>query len=307
MVSQHGTFTSYQVNVDANGLNITGDAANEPSIAVDPTNQKQDDDRLEAVQQRHLQLPPGRWGYTTNGGTSWTFPGVLENNVFRSDPVLVSDDTGRFFYLSLLETFFDDMWRSLNGGQTWTNLATRHRAATSSGSRSITPTASATASNTSAGARLATISAARQFSRSTDGGFTWINPINIPNTPVGNARRGHERQPFYRRRKFGTGQFWCNRSTNAKNGAVTPTFDQSTPVDLGGDHSFLEPINPDGLVGQVFLAVDRSGTSTNNNVYMLASVQPTGVKPEATSCSSAAPTADKPSAPHAGQRRPDQS
>ena len=37
-----------------------------------------------------------------------------------------------------------------------------------------------------------------------------------------------------------------------------------------------EPINPDGLVGQVFLAVDRSGTSTNNNVYMMASVQPTG-------------------------------
>jgi len=30
------------------------------------------------------------------------------------------------------------------------------------------------------------------------------------------------------------------------------------------------------LVGQVFLAVDRSGTSTNNNIYMLASVQPSG-------------------------------
>jgi hypothetical protein len=36
-------------------------------------------------------------GYTTDGGTTWTFPGVLENNVFRSDPVLGSDDTGRFF------------------------------------------------------------------------------------------------------------------------------------------------------------------------------------------------------------------
>ena len=32
MISQHGTFTSYQVNVNANGQNITGDAANEPSI-----------------------------------------------------------------------------------------------------------------------------------------------------------------------------------------------------------------------------------------------------------------------------------
>ena len=32
----------------------------------------------------------------------------------------------------------------------------------------------------------------------------------------------------------------------------------------------------EGLVGQIFLAVDRSGTSTNNNIYMLASVQPAG-------------------------------
>src|SRR5438874_12177515 len=38
MISQFGPFVSYQVNVDANGNNIVGDAANEPSISVDPTN-----------------------------------------------------------------------------------------------------------------------------------------------------------------------------------------------------------------------------------------------------------------------------
>src|SRR6058998_1096754 len=37
MVSPYDTFISYQVNVDAQGNNIVGDAANEPSIAVDPT------------------------------------------------------------------------------------------------------------------------------------------------------------------------------------------------------------------------------------------------------------------------------
>jgi hypothetical protein len=47
-------------------------------------------------------------------------------------------------------------------------------------------------------------------------------------------------------------------------------------VNFGGDIVFAEPINPEGLVGQVFLAADRSGTSTNDNVYMLASVQPFG-------------------------------
>src|SRR5437867_11027508 len=36
MISQFGAFTSFQVNVDAQGLNILGDAANEPSITVDP-------------------------------------------------------------------------------------------------------------------------------------------------------------------------------------------------------------------------------------------------------------------------------
>src|SRR4051794_29046690 len=37
-ISQFGRFTSYQVNVDANGNNVVGDAANEPSITVDPVN-----------------------------------------------------------------------------------------------------------------------------------------------------------------------------------------------------------------------------------------------------------------------------
>ena len=37
MISQYGPFISYQANVDAQGNNIVGDAANEPSISVDPT------------------------------------------------------------------------------------------------------------------------------------------------------------------------------------------------------------------------------------------------------------------------------
>jgi hypothetical protein len=36
-ISQFGVFTSFQVNVDGSGNNILGDAANEPSISVDPT------------------------------------------------------------------------------------------------------------------------------------------------------------------------------------------------------------------------------------------------------------------------------
>src|ERR1700724_2967392 len=122
MISQYDIFTSYQANVDANGNNILGDAANEPSISVDPTNGNKMAIAWRQFNSVTSNFRQGGWGYTTNGGTSWTFPGVLQNNVFRSDPVSNSDETGNFFYLSLLQTFCDDMWRSLNGGQSWTRL-----------------------------------------------------------------------------------------------------------------------------------------------------------------------------------------
>jgi len=70
----------------------------------------------------HPTFRQGGWGYTTDGGVTWTFPGVLQDNVFRSDPVTNSDETGTFFYLSLLQTFCENMYQSSNGGQSWTEL-----------------------------------------------------------------------------------------------------------------------------------------------------------------------------------------
>ena len=49
LISQFGPFTSFQVNVDANCNNILGDAANESSIAVDPTNGNKNDHWLARV------------------------------------------------------------------------------------------------------------------------------------------------------------------------------------------------------------------------------------------------------------------
>ena len=59
-------------------------------------------------------------------------------------------------------------------------------------------------------------------------------------------------------------------------GLLHPPLTKAPQSTLAGDFSFSGTINPEGLVGQLFLAVDRSGTSTNNNIYMMASVQPTG-------------------------------
>ena len=123
MISPHAAFISYQVNVDANGNNIVGDAANEPSISVDPT-----DGNKMAIGWRQFDTITSNFreagvGYTTDAGITWHFPGPLDNGVFRSDPVTNSDETGRFFYLSLLvNNFCGDIWRSINGGQNWTDL-----------------------------------------------------------------------------------------------------------------------------------------------------------------------------------------
>ena len=107
---------------------------------------------------------------------------MLENNVFRSDPVLDADANGSFFYLSLLQTFFDTMWRSLDGGMSWTNLAPAKGGdkqwftidKTNSIGRGFQYQSWSTSGNNYGG---------RQFTRSTDGGLTWLNPINIPNSP----------------------------------------------------------------------------------------------------------------------------
>src|ERR1044071_4689641 len=101
MISPFGAFTSYQVNVDGQGNNIVGDAANEPSIAVDPTDGNKMTIGWRQFNSVQSNFRQGGWGYTTDGGIHWTFPGVLQNNVFRSDPVTKSDEIGQFFYLSL--------------------------------------------------------------------------------------------------------------------------------------------------------------------------------------------------------------
>ena len=276
MISQHGPFISYQVNVDANGQNITGDAANEPSIAVDPMNRNKMTIGWRQFDSVNSNFRQAGWAFTSNGGVSWTFPGVLENNVFRSDPVLAANDVGHFYYLSLLSTFFDDMWRSVDGGQAWTRLGFATGGDkqwftvdnTKSSGHGFQYQWWSTAGNNYGG---------RQFSRSTDGGFTWMNPINIPNSPIwGTLDVDSNGDLFIGGVNGDTLQNWCVRSSNAKDGNATPSFDQATPVDLGGFIVAGKSINPEGILGQMFLAVDRSGSSTNNNVYMLASVQPPG-------------------------------
>jgi len=275
-ISPHGVFTSYQVNVDANGNNIVGDAANECTISVDPTNGNKMVIGWRQFNSVTSNFRQGGWGYTTDAGVHWTFPGVLENNVFRSDPVTDSDETGTFFYLSLLQTFCENMYRSTNGGQSWTQLQPESLAG---GGDKQWFTIDKTGGpghgfqyQSSDGANCS--GSGVQFQRSTDGGITWQAPIIIPSGPTdgtldvdtnGNLFIGGEGNTFS-----------CVRSSNAQIGGQTPTFDHVTQnINMGGDLSG-GGINPAGLDGMLFLAIDHSGGPTNNNIYMLASVLPSG-------------------------------
>src|SRR5437773_12073 len=77
MISQFGPFVSFQVNVDQNGQNIIGDAANECVISVDPTNGNKMTIAWRQFNDVNSNFRQGGWGYTSDGGIHWTFPGVL--------------------------------------------------------------------------------------------------------------------------------------------------------------------------------------------------------------------------------------
>src|SRR6266496_3364420 len=276
-IPPYGAFISYQVNVDANGNNIVGDAANECTISVDPTNTSKMAIGWRQFNSVTSNFRQGGYGYTTDAGITWTFPGVLENNVFRSDPVTNSDETGTFFYLSLLQTFCENMYQSTNGGQSWTELQADGLA---DGGDKQWFTIDKTGGpghgfqyQSSDGINCS--GSGVQFQRSTDGGVTWQAPVIVPDgTDLGTLDVDTNGNLFIGGE--GSSNFNCVRSSNAQFGGQTPTFDRVTPVDLGGSLVFGGAINPGGLAGQAFLAIDRSGGPTNNYIYMLASVVPSG-------------------------------
>jgi hypothetical protein len=123
----HGAYTSVQVNVDVNGDNILGDAANEPSIAIDPTNPARIVIGWRQFDTVESSFRQAGYGYSTDAGRTWTFGGVMHRTVFGSDPVLDAGPGGRIYYSTLLDgALYNELYESLDGGVTWGGVLSRY-------------------------------------------------------------------------------------------------------------------------------------------------------------------------------------
>ena len=270
-------YVSVQVNVDANGDNIVGDAANEPSIAIDPTSPSRMVIGWRQFDTIASDFRQAGWGYTADGGETWTFPGVIEPGVFRSDPVLDSDTQGNFYYNSLT-TDWTDFWChvfiSTDGGQSWDAGTYAH-----GGDKQwmvIDRTDGIGQDNIYADwTSNYSVCYPGHFTRSYDGGQTYLACTSIPGDPFwGTLAIGPDGELYV----CGNG-FVVAKSSTMQDAGQPAQWDFTTTVNLGGSMGYSGGPNPGGLLGQVWIAVDRSDGPTRGNVYLLCSVDPPGADP----------------------------
>lgn len=267
-------FTMVQVNVDGSGQNIIGDAANEPSIAISPV-----DPNVIVIGWRQFDnvtsnFRQAGWGYTVDGGLTWTFPGVIDQGVFRSDPVLDADADGMIYYNSLTSNssvYTCKVFKSSDGGASWNNGADAR-----GGDKqwmTIDRTSGPGAGNIySFWTSYYSSCYPDFFTRSTDGGLYFESCSSIPGNPYwGTMAVGNDGE-LYIGGAGDWGGLMVTRSSNAQVPGSTITWDLATPVDLDGYINASMPVNPVGLVGQASIDVDRSNGPGRDNVYVLASV-----------------------------------
>jgi hypothetical protein len=295
-VISFGGYRSHQVNVDAGGQNIVGDKGNEPTLAFNPLNPANI-----VVGWRRFDSPPtavkhGGYAYSFDGGASWAtgmLPALPQQT--RTDPVLEVDAQGNFYYQSLAVSDSTSVFKSSDGGVTWSEpvyqfkgdknwlaidktggpsdghiYSTWRRPADSNPDPSYVP---------------------KYFSRSTDGGLSYQEPnaaLPVANFGFGRLAIGADGEVYL----FGvdetilsvnalgivrSGHYFL-KSIDAKDPNVSPSF-SAQKVDMGGNSMmFLSPSlqlpNPLGGDGDVQIAADQSNGPLRGNIYLLAHVTP---------------------------------
>ncbi len=268
-----GFFTA-QVNVAAGGANILGDAANEPSIAVNPVNPDKIVIGWRQFDDVNNNFRQAGWGYSSDAGQTWTFPGVIEPFVFRSDPVLEFDAEGNFFYNSLTTYTGDytcEVFKSVDGGATWGPAVQAHGGdkqwmavdvSDGPGKGNMYSSWNASYSSCTPGF----------FTRSADAGASFEDCIAVDGFPYwGTMAVGPSGELYV----TGVGSFggaMVVKSTNAQIAGSSISWNSLAQVDLDGYIVSSDPINPVGIMGQAYVDVDRSTGPGRGYVYVVASV-----------------------------------
>jgi len=266
-------FFATQVNVLDTNLNIVGDAANEPSIAVDPT----DPNRI-AIGWRQFDTVNSNfrqagYGFSADGGQTWTFPGVIEPGVFRSDPVLDSDSAGTFYYNSLTvlgSDYLCDVFKSTDGGATW-DMGTFAQGGDKQWMVIDKSGGLSDGHIYSYWTQYYSVCYPGFFTRSANHGASYEDCVTIPDSPQWGTLAVDAEGYLYVAGTEGF-DFVVVRSSTARDSSQTVTWDYSTTVSLDGDIGYGGGPNPGGLLGQTWIAVDRSNGPYHGNVYLLCSV-----------------------------------
>ena len=278
-VTQRGrTFASIQINVDGEGKNIVGDAANGPTIAVDPRNPEVMVIGWRQFDKTNSNFRQAAYTSSNDGGLTWTQPRTLKPGRFRDDLALAADASGNFYYLTTLMS--PALFKSTDRGNTWT----RHTVANVGQKGWLTIDKSNGAGKGSIYTLWSSSSDSGDscnLARSTDGGASFEPPITLPSPQMkwGTLAVGPESRVYLAGATLDAGGHVVVRSRNADLSKQAPVFDLIRQVKLGGTSGNARGPNPGGMLGRVWVAVDHSSGRRRGNVYVLASVDPPGEDP----------------------------
>ncbi len=266
--------STVQVNVNELGQNIMGDAANEPSIAVNPVNRNKMAIGWRQFDNVASNFRQAGWGYTLDAGATWTFPGVIEPGIFRSDPVLDYDASGNFYYNSLTNDpdYFCKVFRSTDGGAAWDSGTDAK-----GGDKQwmvIDRTAGIGRGNIYSFWSYYFSTCAPGFStRSTNDNASYEDCFLVDGKPYwGTMAVGINGELYIGGASGIQDSLVVSKSITAPERDSVVSWNKAVPVYIGGNPNGWSGVNPGGLMGQVSIDVDISNGPGRGNVYLFATV-----------------------------------
>jgi hypothetical protein len=272
-LSPNGTsITTLQVNVDSLGNNLIGDAANEPSIAVNTLNPNQIVIGWRQFDNIQSNFRQAGYNYSTNGGQTWSGSSKLNSGIFRSDPILDFDNYGSVFYnsLSISPDYSCKLFKSTDGGLSW-DQGTDARGGDKAWMAFDKSSGIGSGNLYSSWNGDYSECAPYEFTRSQDNGLTFDSCTDIYDITgwsyVSVGKFGEVyllglTSPY-------ADTLLLSRSTNAQLNNSIILWDTTFKIYTGGQYG-LSVINRTGLEGQPIIDIDRSNQT--DNIYIVAPV-----------------------------------